>query len=265
MPYAVNARDASRVYFEDDLGDGAPVVLLGGFLDPVELVREAPIARSLAERADEFRLVVVDHRGHGLSDRPHDPSAYAMELRAAVVAVVDELEIDRAHVVGISWGGRLGFGLVEHAAERVRSLTAIGQHPFAIDPSGPLAWLVGEALGSADERGIEPLVQAFESIVGRYPESVRAIYLASDALAMRAAWRAAMDEGAVSEHLASWRVPCLVCVAEDDRDFFEPARRAAEAIPTASFVVIPRTDHLGVDSASAEPVLPAVLRLLRAS
>jgi pimeloyl-ACP methyl ester carboxylesterase len=52
----------------------------------------------------------VDHRGLGRSDKPHDPDAYAMSLRAAdAVAVIDELDIERAHFIGMSWGGRLGF------------------------------------------------------------------------------------------------------------------------------------------------------------
>jgi pimeloyl-ACP methyl ester carboxylesterase len=57
-------------------------------------------------------------------------------------------------------------------------------------------------------------------------------------------------------------MPCLICCAEDDRDFFEQARQAAREIPDASFVVVPGTDHLGVDTASVDPVLPAVLRIL---
>ena len=92
--YATNALDASRVYFKDDGGEGAPVVILGGFMDPVELVRDTPIARALDEMSGEFRLIYIDHRGHGRSDKPHDPEAYAMPLRVAdVVAVLDELAI----------------------------------------------------------------------------------------------------------------------------------------------------------------------------
>ena len=71
MPFARNDLDAARVYFEDDGGDGVPVAILGGFLDPVDLVRGAPIARSLQELPDEFRLIYIDHRGHGRSDKPH--------------------------------------------------------------------------------------------------------------------------------------------------------------------------------------------------
>jgi pimeloyl-ACP methyl ester carboxylesterase len=261
---ATNAVDATQISFEDQGGVGAPVVILGGFLDPIELVRRTPIAKALAASTDGFRLVFVDHRGHGQSDKPHDADAYAMPLRVAdVVAVLDELQIRRAHLLGISWGGRLCFGVGRHAPERVRSLIAIGQHPYAIDREGPLARVVGDALEASKQRGIEALVEAFEAIAGRYPDDVRSTYLACDAEAMRAAWEAATAEGAVVDDLGSWRLRCLICVAEDDADFFEDARRAASEIPDAEFVPIPGTDHLGVDTARVDPVLPAVLRTLR--
>jgi pimeloyl-ACP methyl ester carboxylesterase len=264
MPSARNALDGRQVYFEDDGGPGSPVVVLGGFLDPVALVRIAPIARALAGLSDEFRLVFIDHRGHGRSDKPHERAAYAMPLRVAdVVAVLDDLDIARADFVGISWGGRLCFGLGEHAPDRVRSLMVIGQQPYAIDPRGPLAQVVGEAFAAPTVEGIEPLVQAFEAIAGRYPEPMREVYLASDAEAMRAAWEAVMAEGAVSENLGEWRTRCLICVAADDADFFEQARRAASEIPDAGFISIEGEDHLGVDTARVDPVLPAILRMIR--
>src|SRR5215210_2616163 len=147
MPFATNARDGRRVYFEDDGGVGTPVVILGGFLDPIDLVRGAPIARALQALSDEFRLIYVDHRGHGRSAKPHEAKAYAMPLRVAdVVAVLDELGIERAHFIGISWGGRLCFGIGEYTRERALSLVVIGQQPYAIRPDGPLARVVEEAL-----------------------------------------------------------------------------------------------------------------------
>ncbi|MDP9225165.1 MAG: alpha/beta hydrolase [Actinomycetota bacterium] len=266
MPFATNARDGSQVYFEDAGGDGTPVVILGGFLDPIDLVRRAPIAQALQTLSREFRLLYVDHRGHGRSAKPHEAEAYAMPLRVAdAVAVLDELAIERANFIGISWGGRLCFGIGEYAPERVRSLVIIGQQPYAIEPGGPLARVVGEALNASREHGIEALVEAFEVVAGRYPEPVRATYLGCDAAAMRAAWSAVMSEGAVSEDLGGWDVRCLVCVAVGDADFFDQARRAAEEIPDAEFVPIDGTDHLGMDTAEVDPILASVLRMLRES
>jgi len=52
-------------------------------------------------------------------------------------------------------------------------------------------------------------------------------------------------------------------MAADDADFFEQARRAADEIPNAEFVSIDGTDHLGMDVAPVDRILPAVLRVLR--
>ena len=180
MSFALNASDAVDVYFEDDGGPGTPVIVLGGFLDPIDLVRRAPIAAALAQLHDEFRLVFVDHRGHGRSGKPHDPEAYLMRTRVAdVVAVLDDLAIERAHIVGLSWGGRLAFGIGEHASERVRSLVIVGQQPYGIDRDGPLARVVAEALDGPHDDGIRALVEGFEAIAGPYPDDVRAAYLAA--------------------------------------------------------------------------------------
>jgi pimeloyl-ACP methyl ester carboxylesterase len=150
------------VYFEDDGGDGAPVVLHGGIIDSVDLVRESNIAKALRELStDEFRLIYVDHRGVGRSDKPHGVEAYAMPLRVAdAVAVVDDLGVERAHFIGNSWGGRLCFGIGEHAPERVLSLVIGGQQPYAIDPDGPLAHAVTETLAESRREGsMEPFIE----------------------------------------------------------------------------------------------------------
>jgi pimeloyl-ACP methyl ester carboxylesterase len=94
-PYARNSIDGTRVYFDHDGGRGAPVVFYGGLVDSVEAVRLSPIAQALP--AGRFRLVYVDHRGVGRSDKPHEPAASAMRLRVAdAVSVLDAMGIRRA-------------------------------------------------------------------------------------------------------------------------------------------------------------------------
>lgn len=151
--------------YEVDGDGGAPVVIHGGFAEPVDLVRTSPLARALP--ADEFRAIYVDHRGHGRSDKPHEPAAYAMPLRVAdAVAVLDDVGVERAHFLGISWGGRLGFGIGEHAPERVRSLVIGGQQPYAW-PDSPLVQTVTEGLAAAREQGrIDAFLEALERFWG---------------------------------------------------------------------------------------------------
>jgi pimeloyl-ACP methyl ester carboxylesterase len=264
MPHATNGRDGTRVYFEDQGGDGAPVVLHGGLLDSVPDLRESDIAQALA--GGEFRLIYVDHRGLGRGDKPHDPEAYAMPLRVGdALAVLDQLGIERAHFVGKSWGGRLGFGIGERAPERVLSLVIGGNQPYAW-PDSPLTRTVTEALAAAQTEGMEALVRAFEDFWGvRFPDPQRLRWLDNDPAALAAAWRAALAEGAISEDLGRWRLPCLIFIGATDVDFLDQARRAAEEIPNAELIVLGETDHYAAHVSSSEVVLDAVLRQLRGS
>jgi pimeloyl-ACP methyl ester carboxylesterase len=81
VAYARNALDAGEIYFEDDGGAATPVVLHGGFLGSVSTVRDLDLARALR---DEFRLIYVDQRGFGRSDKPHDPDAYETPWRSSM-------------------------------------------------------------------------------------------------------------------------------------------------------------------------------------
>jgi pimeloyl-ACP methyl ester carboxylesterase len=263
MPYATNRQDGTRVYFEDEGGDGAPVVLHGGFLDSVADLRESEIAEALS--VGEFRLIYVDHRGLGRSDKPYDAAAYAMPIRVAdPVAVLDETGIERAHFIGKSWGGRLCFGIGEHAPERVCSLVIGGQQPNAW-PDSPLVRLVTEALGNSRAEGsMEPLVRAFEDFWGvRFPDPQRARWLANDPAALEAAWSAAMADGPISADLGRWQIPCLIFIGAADADFLEGARRAAEEIPDAELLVLEEADHYAAHMSQDEIVIDAALRTLR--
>ncbi len=264
MPYATNAVDGTRIYFEDDGGRGTPVVLYGGILDSVDLVRQEPIPLALQELSDEFRLIYPDHRGLGGSDKPHDVGSYAMPLQAMdAVAVLDELGVERAHFAGASYGGRLCFGIGEHAAGRVLSLVAGGQQPYAVDPGGPLAQVVRGVLDKTRREGALAFVEALEEYwETRFPDDFRTRYLAQDGAALAAAAEAMLTQDDIAEDLSAWRVPCLIYVGAGDADFFEQARQAAGEIPNAELIGLEGLDHYGAHFMS-ERVIPAVLRTLR--
>lgn len=263
MTFATNGQDGSRVYFEDEGGDGAPVIFHDGFGDSVQDLREWALVDALA--SEGFRVILVDHRGHGRSDKPHAPAAYAMPLRVAdAIAILDQLAIERAHVVGRSWGGRLCFGIGEQAPGRVRSLVIGGNQPYAW-PESPVSCTVGEALTAAGEQlSCEPLVRAFEALWDvEFPSSQRERLLANDPLALHAAFSAAMAEGPISADLGQWQIPCLIFIGAEDADFLEGARRAAEEIPDAELLVLDGADHFAAHMSQDEIVIDAALRTLR--
>ena len=108
-------------------GQGRPVVLLHGFPDSGRLWRNQVPA--LAEAG--FQVIVPDLRGYGGSDKPEAVEAYSlMALAGDVMAVLGDLGLERAHVVGHDWGAALAWGLASLAPDSVDHLAVLSVgHP----------------------------------------------------------------------------------------------------------------------------------------
>lgn len=264
MPYATNPLDGVRSYFEDSAGNAPPVLFYTGFADPLEVSKASALAQALR---DQFRLIFVDHRGQGGSDKPRDVDAYALTTRAAdAVAVLDELNIDRVHFLGSSWGARLGFALGEHAAERVFSLVLCGNQPYAWNLTSPTAHAVAAAVAASKRGGMAGFVEAFESSLGyRFPEPGRTWTLEkNDPAALDAAWRSVLTEGPISQDLSKWRVPCLICVGAAD-EMHDDAERGAAEIPGATFVSLAGHSHISAFYEADALLLPYILDLFQSA
>ena len=111
-----------------DEGDGQPVLLIHGFPDSHRLWRHQMRALSAAG----MRAIAPDMRGFGESGRPDAVSDYGVWRSVAdMIAVLDALEIERAHVVGHDWGGAVAWVLASYAPERVERLVVLSvAHPM---------------------------------------------------------------------------------------------------------------------------------------
>jgi pimeloyl-ACP methyl ester carboxylesterase len=264
MPHATNSLDGIRTYFEDSGGNAPAVLFYTGFADPLEVAKASRLSRELSA---EFRLIFTDHRGQGRSDKPRDEGAYALATRAAdAVAVLDTLNIDRAHFLGSSWGARLGFALGEHAPERVLSLVLCGNQPYAWDLDSPTAQAVAAAVTASKRDGMAGFVERFEtSLDYRFPEPDRTWILeTNEPAALAAAWRSAAAEAPISQDLSTWQVPCLICIGEGD-EMHDNARRAAEEIPGATFVSLAGHSHISAFYEADALLLPHILDLFRSA
>src|SRR5512133_1812244 len=84
-------------------GEGSPIVLVHQLMQNLQAWRRSGYTEQLAQ---DHLLVLMDPRGHGQSDKPHDKEAYAPVLLARdVLAVVDHLGFARVHYLGYSLGG----------------------------------------------------------------------------------------------------------------------------------------------------------------
>jgi pimeloyl-ACP methyl ester carboxylesterase len=98
------------------LGRGTPVVLIHGYTGYAEgnwFING--IAGALAEK---HRVIALDVRGHGQSDKPHDPAMYGDRLWKDVIELMDHLGIEHAHVHGYSMGGAIVTQLLAHDPQR---------------------------------------------------------------------------------------------------------------------------------------------------
>jgi pimeloyl-ACP methyl ester carboxylesterase len=120
MPYAKN-RDI-KIYYEVE-GEGPPLVMLHGFSGNLGNMREAGYVDALK---DDYLLVLMDLIGHGKSDKPHNPESYTLEeIGGDLTAVLDDLHISSANMMGYSGGGVHCLVLASQAKERVKSLILI--------------------------------------------------------------------------------------------------------------------------------------------
>jgi pimeloyl-ACP methyl ester carboxylesterase len=80
----------------------------------------------------QYRVIALDCRGRGKSDKPHDPAAYGAHLGDDVVKLLDHLGLQRAHVVGYSMGARIASWLIVNHPDRLISAT-LGASTYYVD------------------------------------------------------------------------------------------------------------------------------------
>jgi pimeloyl-ACP methyl ester carboxylesterase len=116
--------DGLKIHYLEQ-GRGAPVLLLHGFGSSAE---EIWVRTGMAERlARRWRVVAYDARGHGHSDKPHDPAKYGLaNMRADAVALLDHLRIARTRMVGYSMGGRITLEALMRDPERLSAIVLGG-------------------------------------------------------------------------------------------------------------------------------------------
>jgi pimeloyl-ACP methyl ester carboxylesterase len=111
-------------YIDTGPRDGEPIVLVHGFTRSIENTwGETGI---IDELDDEYRVIAIDCRGHGKSDKPHDPEKYGAEMAADVIRLLDHLHIERAHLVGYSLGAGITFKLLADHPDRLLSAMPCG-------------------------------------------------------------------------------------------------------------------------------------------
>ncbi len=246
MQYVDN--EGVRIHYRT-IGIGPPLVLQHWSLATLEDWYDHGYVEGLK---NDYRLILLDARGHGDSGKPYNSQAYKLKNRVKdIVAVLDELKIAQSHFLGYSMGGWIGFGVARYAPERFHSLIIGGSHPYAQCMEG-----LREIVQCGIEKGPETSISMWEKIHGRISSKER--MLTYDYTALLAV---AQDRDSMEDFLSEIEIPCLLYVGEKDEGVLSLAKQCAAQLDNVKLVTIPGLNH-GETIVRSDKCLPHIKQFL---
>jgi pimeloyl-ACP methyl ester carboxylesterase len=253
MPH-ISASDGVRLYYED-AGEGTPVVFVHEY---------AGDWRSWEAQMRRFsrahRCVTYSQRGYPPSDVPKDAARYGQDIaRDDVIALMDALKIDKAHIVGHSMGaytalhvgihypGRCisvvaagcGWGSTADAKQReaMKALAAETGRMFAAEGIVAAAEKYADAPMRQPQKHKDPRGHAeFARMLAEHSAEGHAQTMFNLQLKRPTLWE-------MQEQLKKFSVPLLVIVGDEDEPCIDGSVFLKRTAPTAGLLVIPRSGH----------------------
>jgi len=209
-------------------GKGESVVLIHGWMaDSSMWGRDRSGNTKLNTAGTEgFQLIALDCRGHGQSDKPHDPKQYGAEMAADVVRLLDHLKIEKAHLVGYSSGAFIAGKVAATHPKRVLSVVYAGQAPLvaglkssgssevdifakAVDKGGELGSYIIAVTPPGKPKPTEALANAM----------ARFMFGGKDVKAFAAAGRSFKDLEVTPKQLRKCKAPVLFIHGGNESDY----------------------------------------------
>ena len=213
-------------------GAGEPVVLIHGFGgsadDPWV---KAGILQALAKN---HRVLALDCRGFGQSDKPSERKHYGQEMALDVVRLLDHLKIPRAHIVGYSMGAAIAAKLVTMKPERFLTVVLGGY-------GARLSWLAEESSSRQNDARYEQRAAELASGPGGRMDP--------GTIARAAALRSFREQRVTAAQMAAVRVPAISIIGTADEGIAD-VHELKRVMPDLKLVTIDGADH---DSARRRP------------
>ncbi|TAE24009.1 MAG: alpha/beta hydrolase [Cytophagales bacterium] len=218
--------DGTQIHYEV-VGEGKPVVLLHGFIVNGESWKRSPARQMLVDAG--FKVVTLDLRGNGRSDKPHTLAAYENDAEARdVMGLMKQLALTNYDVVGYSRGAIITARLLE-LDKQVRRAVMGGMGADFTDPNWP--------------RHLQ-FTAVFQGQAHRYPQYAGAVEYArksgADTLALGLIQQA--QPATSRQVLGRVRQPVLVISGDADTDNGR-ADDLAELLPNSTLVTVPGATH----------------------
>ena len=225
-------RDGVKIYYESE-GSGPGVLLSHGYSATANMW-----TGQVADMKDRYRLISWDMRGHGQSDSPADQAQYSEDATVDdMAAILKANGLDRAVVGGLSLGGYMSLAFYVKYPQMVRALMLFDTGPGYRNPQARDGWnqTAYRRAERLEEGGLESL---------RGGDEVRqSQHRSAEGLAKAARGMLAQFNSNVIECLENIKVPTLVLVGANDKEFLNATDYMANKIPGAKKVVIEDAGH----------------------
>jgi len=260
MP-SITTGDGARMAYRIDGPDNEPTLILSNSIATTLEMWDLQIP----ELSRHFRVVRYDTRGHGESSVP--AGAYSLDrLGWDVIELLDALQIERAHFLGLSLGGFVGQWLGVQAPERIDRLILSNTASY-LGPAPQWDEAIATVLQAQDMTASADMflhnwfpARMLESDDDPTVERFRTMVLATDPRGLAGSFAVVRDTD-MRRTIALITSPTLVIAGQHDTvTSLDHSRAIAATIPGAQLVVLP-TVHLP-NIELPEPYLDAVLRFL---
>ena len=214
------------MYYEE-YGKGEPLILLNG-----GLTNTTAWAKQIPAFSQRYHVIALDSRGQGRTTDSEAPITYEL-MAEDTLQLMDHIGIDAALIVGWSDGGIIGIEMAIHHPNRVRALVAYGANttPEGVKESDSI--FLGYSSGDVLLRWLSNQYHS---------TSPQPVHLPSIVEKIRKMWLT--EPHITAEELATIKAPTLIIQGQKDAVVSTVhAKAIAEAIPHATFVLLPNAGH----------------------
>lgn len=226
----------------EEYGQGEPLVLLHGLGSSCQ-----DWEYQVPELARKYRVILLDVRGHGRSDKPRERYSIA-GFSADLLALLEHLNTGPVHLAGLSMGGMIGFQFAVDHPHRLRSLCIVNSAPEVKLRSRDDYWQWFKRWSLARLLSLETIGKGLAARLFPKPEQAELRrkmaerWARNDKRAYLASFDAIVGWG-VQERLGQIRCPTLVISADHDYTPIQLKQRYVALIPQARLAVIEDSRH----------------------
>ena len=218
-------------------GDKGPWMLLHPpHLIPMKAWEEEGYVKQLEK---DFRLVMIEPLGQGLSDAPEDSSHYTISSRIRhVLDIMREVQVDYAFFFGVGLGAQVGFQISKEFPRRIRSLISVGAQPYQELEE---AKYLKEKLDKLRSGNVSAYLQQWHSL-DHLSEEQEKVILGGNPEAYALGLKESINWEGLGDDIKTLGTATLLITAKAEPRFLS-VRDAGKRLRNGRYVIIPKVLH----------------------